>query len=215
MTRTHALLAALTVPATAHAQSLTLTLTHDDDDGVVQIGDTVTWTLIGTHEGFEISQFWIDGPVFGGMTVGLRATPGLVSNSTIAFNENPADFNDSPPGFTTPRSEPDGDGGFGLVTFTNSIFLYIGCGACAVGDANPLTVGTFTTTALQPGQLDYTFTDPSRGTYSFFVAISQFEEFRLAPEQVFFDLQSLTIVPTPASVLLLAPASLIASRRRH
>jgi len=73
------LLTGLTSPASA--QSITVSLTHDDADSLVQLGETTTWTLAIAFEGFSETS------IVSGLNATLAATePGSGTVSDFEFN---------------------------------------------------------------------------------------------------------------------------------
>ncbi|MFT5424943.1 MAG: hypothetical protein ACI89L_002746 [Phycisphaerales bacterium] len=204
------LLAAL-APA-AIAQNATVNLTHDDADGTILVGETVTWSLVIEYEQLGEQD------IVSGLNAALTASDaGLAAASDFAFRLNESALTDP-----IVTATADGIGGFEQIGFINSLLLDFDSFLFTADRRNPLPVGSFQTTALSVGQLTYGFSfstlDSGGAASNTFMTHDQsaFNSYLDVPiENITFNIDTLTIVPAPASALLLAPAALLASRRRQ
>ena len=196
--RTAALVAAA-IASPALAQAVDVWLLHDDADGVINLGETVTWTLSVAFTGYPAS-----------------ATAGYMNASILANDPGLAGSSDMTYAPLLPFSYgglSDGNGGIGWVGFTN--VDYVGFGWPPAIYDNPLTVATFTTTGLSAGVLTYDFADGFSSGAFLEIAHSAFASTVFDLDEVTYSIDTLTIVPAPASALLLAPVGLLAVRRRR
>lgn len=209
MIRTSVLIAAaLTAPSLAQDESVVVSLTHDDTDGVIQIGETVTWTVMISIDDPE-GELWI-----GGANMEILGDNTLGTSTDLAYT---AIHDDTEYPFNGGTSGGASNGaGIGLVNFSNLAFLECFGPQCNPARANPLTVGTFDFTSAQRGVLNYDVERGSLNSPFFEIGFSAFTSIQVDdPELITFDIDTLTIVPAPASALLLAPAGLLATRRRR
>jgi len=170
-------------------------LTHDDADGVIAVGETVTWSLEIGFTGAELAS---------GCNIAIHADNTLGESSPMHIQP----FNGGNNGGTSNGA------GFDYVNFTNSIFLEAFSGVVA-DRSNPLLVGEFDFTATRAGTLEYELVN---GPASFaFVSIAQtaFAQTDFSSYEVAIITDTLTIVPSPSSLTPLALVGLLANRRRR
>jgi len=137
-----AAIALATAPAAAFQPAVAVTLTHDNGGPAVQIGDSVTWTLTIALSGFEGLS---PSPVVESINMALNPSdPAFGWGTGFVYNTG---FNGGTAGGAMT------DLGFADLSLTNSLLLE-GFGAPA-DHANPLVVGTFTTTADGTASLTY------------------------------------------------------------
>lgn len=202
MKRTVSTIFAAALASAAPAQEVTVSLTHDDDDGVISIGETVTWALDVAFTGAEL---------LGQVNLAIRADRSLGVSQLFEFG----DGSSTQPFFRYNLDESQTSTGFESININNSLLLE----AFGLGTAsrdNPIRIGTFEFTALRSGELGYDFG----------LGRSEIDFVRLergptdwipfaTPDDVTLVNESLVIIPAPAPALLLGPASWFASRRRR
>lgn len=191
----------------AMGQNATVMLHHDDADGIISVGETVTWSLSIAFENAQVAAS-------SNMEILADNTLGVSSDFVYAHSERPNGFST---GFIGGYIEGSSNGaGIDLVRFFNSLF-FEGCTSCGYAfNDNPLVVGTFTFTATRPGTIDYSFALGRADDAFVQLDYSAFQyEYFDTPDDVAILTDSLTIIPAPASALLLAPAGLLAARRRR
>ncbi|MFT5424949.1 MAG: hypothetical protein ACI89L_002752 [Phycisphaerales bacterium] len=200
--KTAAIIALAGLATVASAQSATMVLSHDDVDGIINVGESVTWTLSVAFTGGDAAS--------GGNQV-ISGDNALGNSSAMAYTPTNGGSNGG----------SSNGAGIGFVNWTNSLFLE--AFGSPADHSNPFVVGSFSFTASAVGVLNYSF---ARGTVgggqadSAFVSIAQtaFAETLFDTEStagVSYDIQSLTIVPSPASAALLGLGGLVAVRRRR
>jgi len=192
--------------APAAAQDVTVRLTHDDDDSVILVGESVTWTL-------EI-QF-VD---YSGSSVASSTNMEILADNTLGvssdFTYTPAHA-DTGEGFNGGTNGGTSNGaGVGFINFTNWI-----CIECDFfprpSYANPLVVGDFEFTATNTGTLDYTFADGQASSPFVEIQLNAFASNLYSIDEVAFDIDTLTIVPSPGALALFALAIPLVFSRRH
>ncbi|MFG0304722.1 MAG: VPLPA-CTERM sorting domain-containing protein [Phycisphaerales bacterium JB040] len=194
--KTAAIIAVAGLASVATAQSATVFLQHDDADSTINVGETVTWTL---------SVAFTGGEVVSGVNMAINGDNTLGTSSGMAYTATNGGNN----GGTSNGA------GIGFVNLTNSLFIEAFQGILALRD-NPLVIGTFDFTAGAEGTLNYTIAKGQSSSAFVSVAQSAFAETLFAnPGDVAIEIQSLTIVPTPASAALLGLGGLVATRRRR
>ena len=198
MIKTHAVVPALALATTAAtAQTVSVNLTHDDVDGIIAIGETVTWSLSIGHSGFDPG--WVVG--LGNMTVTGDNTLGTSTDFVYEY------FNGG-----TFLGTSNG-AGIDDIRFGNAPFC-IDPLCDPHNTDNPMLIGTFDFTATQAGLLDY---DLSEGTANWGFVEMQLDIVTRDAFDVFSTAilsNSLLIVPSPGSLAMIAGAGLLAARRR-
>jgi len=194
--KTAAIIAVAGLASAAAAQSATVSLTHNDGDSTINVGETVTWTL---------SVAFTGGEVVSGVNMAVNGNNALGTSSDMTYTGTNGGNN----GGTSNGA------GIGFVNLTNSLFIEAFQGILA-DRANPLVIGTFDFTAGAEGVLTYSVDKGQSSSAFVSVAQSAFAETLFAnPADVQISVQSLTIVPTPASAALLGLGGLVATRRRR
>ncbi|MFT5424942.1 MAG: hypothetical protein ACI89L_002745 [Phycisphaerales bacterium] len=189
-----------TAPAAAFQPAVAVSLTHDNGGPAVQIGTEVTWTLAIAISGFESLS---PDPVI--ESINMALTPSDTSfgfGTDFVYNTG---FNGGTVGGTMANL------GFTDLGFTNSLLLE-GFGTPA-DHANPLLVGTFTTTANNAAALTYSLGLGNSVNDLVTIGLTAFDNIGFGLADVTFTSDTL-VVPAPASALLLA-AGLLATRRRR
>lgn len=187
---------ALAGMATIASAQVTVNLTHDDADSIINVGESVTWTL---------SIDFTDAGVLSGGNMSIGGDNALGNSGDMAYTATNGGNN----GGTSNGA------GIGFVNFTNSLFLEAFGSGPALTD-NPFVVGTFSFTAGAEGNLNYSITKGEASSAFASTAQSAFAEtlYNEAGETQ-INVQSLSIVPTPASAALLGLGGLVAVRRRR
>ena len=194
-------------PSLAQSTTVTVRLEHDDADSIINVGETVAWSLSIEFEGFA------DGSTASSLNADILADNALGTSSDFAYT---ASFVDAPAGFNGGTNGGNSSGaGIDLVNFTNSLFIEDCCfGSTPATRSNPLVVGAFDFTATARGTLRYTIVQ-SLTTLSFLsIDQSLFQTDEFDAEDVNFQIDTLTIVPSPASVIPFATLVLASRRRR-
>ena len=169
-------------------------LTHDDADGVIAVGETVTWAIEITFTGAELAS---------GCNIAIHADNTLGESSPMRFQS-----------FIGGNNGGASNGaGIDFVNFTNSLFLEAFSGGVA-DRSNPLLVGEFDFTATQAGTLEYELTLGQSTSAFVTIAQSAFSETTFSSYEVAIFTDTLTIVPAPYTTALLALSGLLATRRR-
>jgi hypothetical protein len=171
--------------ALAPAQSATIHLTHDDADGEVRPGDTVTWTLSVAFTG-------ADAALSGNLRL-IATAPNAAEASEFVFQ--PARYGPIEDNTVDGNGVPDGAGGFENLVWDNPLFYDFGY--YNYDTSNPFVIGTFSTTTNWFGILDYELepADPE----SAFLTLSRFlglftESF--SREEVEFVVEPLRVGPS-------------------
>lgn len=194
--KTAAIIAVAGLASAAAAQSATVSLTHDGG-ATVNIGDTVTWTLSVAFTGAVAAT---------GVNMSIQGDNTLGSSSSMTYTATNGGNNDG----------ASNGAGIGFVSLTNSLFLEAFGGGAALRD-NPLVIGTFSFTAASAGTLTYGVSKGQATSAFVSVGLSAFAdvEFATTGDVAGINVQSLNIVPTPASAALLGLGGLVATRRRR
>ena len=194
--KTAAIIAVAGLASAAAAQSATVSLTHNDGDSTINVGETVTWTL---------SVAFTGGEVVSGVNMAILGDNALGTSSAMTYT-----------GTNGGNNGGDSNGaGIGFVNLTNSLFIEA-FQMIAADRSNPLVIGTFDFTGGAEGVLAYNVAKGQSSSAFVSVAQSAFAETLFAnPGDVQISVQSLTIVPTPASAALLGLGGLVATRRRR
>lgn len=197
--KTAALIAIAGLASVASAQSATVNLTHDDADGTIMTGESVTWTLSVSFDGFAADA------TAGGGNMAINGTLG--ASSAMTYTETNGGNN---------GGESNG-AGIGFVNWTNSLFLEAFNPGSPADRSNPFVVGTFTGTYADVGTTDYTV-DLGTALSAFLgIDVSAFATTNLNSEDVARNIQRLSVtdIPSPASAALLGLGGLVATRRRR
>ncbi|MFG0304721.1 MAG: VPLPA-CTERM sorting domain-containing protein [Phycisphaerales bacterium JB040] len=202
--KTAALIAVAGLASAAAAQSVTVNLTHDDADSNIAIGETVTWTLSISFTGFA------DGAAASGGNMRINGDNALGTSSDMTYTP----VNGGNAESTTPESGDSNGAGIQFVSWTNSIFLESFGGGPAI-KTNPFVVGTFDFTGNAEGTLNYSVVRGQATSAFVSIDLSAFATSNFTTADVSYNVQSLTIVPTPASAALLGLGGLVATRRRR
>jgi len=193
--KTAAIIAVSGLTAIASAQTATVSLTHNDADSVINVGETVTWTMTIEFTG---------GEAVSGVNMRIDGDNALGQSSAFAYEATNGGNNGG----------ASNGAGIGFVNMTNSLFLESFGGGPANRD-NPLTIGTFDFTAGAAGTLAYSISTGEASSAFLTVAPNAFGDLAVAEGEASFNIQSLTIVPSPASAALLGLGGLVATRRRR
>ena len=200
--KTAALILIAGLASVASAQSATVNLTHDDADGLIMIGDSVTWTMTVSFSGFA------GDPVAGGGNMSIGGNNAVGTSSAMTYTPTNGGNN----GGTSNGA------GIGFVNWTNSLFLEAFNPGSTADRSNPFVVGTFSFTAGAEGVLSYAITKGQASSAFVSVASSAFAETLYADTNaagLTIQVQDLNIVPSPASAALLGLGGLVAIRRRR
>jgi len=179
-------------------QQVSVSLSHDDADSVIALGETVTWSLAIGFDGFEPG--WVVG--LGDINILGDNTLGTATDMSYEFFNGGAFFGES------------NGAGVSEVRFGNAPFC-VDTLCTPPRDDNPLLVGTFSFTAASHGTLDYTLTEGA-ATWGFVeMQLDQFTRIVFDESQATLDVSSLTILPSPAAAATLLMGGLLATRRRR
>ena len=190
-----AALAGMTLAAPALAQS-TPTLHIEADRATASIGDTITWTLTFSYPGIGDNTTFLQA-----YDLNLRASAQIAQAS--AFQTGLSLLVAPTPGTPMGADILGASGGqTELIDPANVVY------------AAPTMVGTFTTVAMQPGELRYDIEDGGLLGTPYF----RLRSFCFCPvtwdgrPDVLSD--TVTIIPAPATAALAAAGVLAAARRR-
>ena len=195
--KTAAIIAVAGLASVAAAQSAVVNLTHDGG-AEINIGDSVTWTL---------SVDFTGGECVSGVNMSIVGDTALGTSSSMTY---------------TPTNGGNNGGssngsGIGFVNWTNSL-LFEAFGQGAADRSNPFVVGTFGFTATGEGILTYAIAKGQASSALVSVAPDAFNDILfedVGAAGLSFEVQTLNIVPTPASAALLGLGGLVAVRRRR
>ncbi|MFG0304728.1 MAG: hypothetical protein ACF8Q5_00795 [Phycisphaerales bacterium JB040] len=197
-----AMVSAFLVPKALAQVEATVSLTHDDADGIIGIGDTVTWTLAVGYTGDATHVATINMAILGDNSLGTSSN---FAYSTFGDGQG---FNGGTNGGTSNGA------GIQFVNF-NNVDLPVFDPAPIRLD-NPLTAGSFEFTASNIGTLEYELTRGLASSAFVVVSLSPFAEaLFIDPEDVTLVIDPLTIVPSPTTMSAMGLAGLIATRRRR
>jgi len=199
--KTAALILIAGLASVASAQSATVNLTHDDADGLIMIGDSVTWTMTVSFSGFA------GDPVAGGGNMSIGGNNAVGTSSAMTYTPTNGGNN----GGTSNGA------GIGFVNWTNSLFLEAFNPGSTADRANPFVVGTFSFTGTGLGSVDYAVNIGQAASAFLGIDVSAFSTTNLTSANVGRNIQSLTVtdIPSPASAALLGLGGLVATRRRR
>ena len=192
--------------AAAQDAPVTVHLEHDDADSIINVGDTVTWTL-------SIAFTTEAGAAAGAMNATLLANNSLGTSSDFAYTTT---FDDARFGFNGGTTGGASNGaGIDAIGFINSLFVAAPFGGGPATYNNPLVAGTFEFTAATRGDLIYEFITGPRPAPFVTIDISSFAQNFYELEDVAFEIDTLTIVPTPATTLPFVALGLGITHRRR
>ena len=199
--KTAALILIAGLASVASAQSATVNLTHDDADGLIMIGDSVTWTMTVSFSGFA------GDPVAGGGNMSIGGNNAVGTSSAMTYTPTNGGNN----GGTSNGA------GIGFVNWTNSLFLEAFNPGSTADRSNPFVVGTFSFTGTGLGSVDYAVNIGQAASAFLGIDVSAFSTTNLTSANVGRNIQSLTVtdIPSPASAALLGLGGLVATRRRR
>jgi len=192
------MLALATAFAAAQPQQAFVTLSHDDADSIVSIGDTVTWSLSVGFSGFDPG--WVVG--LGDLTIAGDNALGTASDMTYEFFNGGAFFGTS------------NGAGVSEIRFGNAPFCVDTLCTPARAD-NPLLIGSFSFTAASQGTLSYSVTEGTASWGFVEMQLDQFTRIAFGDTQTTMNVSSLTILPSPAAAAPLVIGGLLATRRRR
>ncbi|MFG0304729.1 MAG: hypothetical protein ACF8Q5_00800 [Phycisphaerales bacterium JB040] len=172
----------------------TIHLHHDDPDSIIQIGETVTWTLSIAFQNAAAAE---------GGNLKLIASDNLGFASEMTFTPTNGGFNaDTPQGPHLP-----------FINWTNSLLL--DAFGHPANRANPFTVGSFQFTATGQGTFTYDVLKGWASAPFLTLANSPLDRTNFDQGQPDLDIDSLAIVPSPAPAALLAAGILLVWCRRR
>lgn len=189
---------ALAAASAAAQQQAFVTLSHDDADGVIAIGDSVNWSLWVGFSGFDPG--WVVG--LGDLNILGNNALGTATDMSYEFFNGGAFFGES------------NGAGLDEIRFGNAPFC-VDTLCTPARDDNPLLIGTFSFTATNAGTLEYVVTEGSASWGFVEMQFDQFTRVAFNETQTTLNISSLTIVPSPAAAAPLLVGGLIATRRRR
>ncbi|MFT5424950.1 MAG: hypothetical protein ACI89L_002753 [Phycisphaerales bacterium] len=199
--KTAALIAIAGLASVASAQSATVNLTHDDADGLILVGESVTWTMSVSFTGFT------GDPVAGGGNMAINGDNAVGTSGAMTY---------------TPTNGGNNGGssngaGIGFVNWTNSLFLEAFNPGSPADRSNPFIVGTFSYTGDALGTANMSVDQGGAVSAFLGIDISAFATTNLNSADVARNVQGLTVtdIPSPASAALLGLGGLVATRRRR
>lgn len=200
----------------AQAQLASVSLTHDDSDGIINVGETVTWTLAIEL----ISQ--PDLAVLSEVNIALGSTTlGLLETATFEFTPFTPGGGQEGWNGGEPIAISNPQGGFEQIALLNSAWLEA-FGGGAADRRNPFVVGRFAATARELGQGTFSITESGSefgvnsnlAPFSFDRAALDFGN-PIELNEVTLAIDTLTIVPTPSTTIPITLVVLLATRRRR